>query len=136
MDYELRYLILGYRKYTKTTQKELAKKLDIPLDIETALEQDYKQPTKHLMNKIKKLTAEFNQDELKNIGKGYKIKDESGLDFKYFLKGLEKEVGLKPQDLRKMSANECFRTIGSINMDELDNITIKRTIENQQNIYN
>ncbi|MGP8022576.1 MAG: hypothetical protein ACLQG5_10010 [Methanobacterium sp.] len=118
MDYELKYLILGYRKYTNTTQKELAKKLNIPLDIETALEQDYKQPTKHLMNKIKKLTTEFDQNELKNIGRGYKIKDESGSDFKYFLKGLEKEAGLKPQDLKNMTDKECLQTIGSIDINE------------------
>jgi hypothetical protein len=118
MDYELKYLILGYRKYTNTTQKELAEKLDIPLDIETTLETDYKQPTKHLMNKIIKLTAEFNQDDLKNIGRGYRIKDESGSDFKYFLKGLKKEFGLNPQDLKNMTNDECLRTVGSVDIDE------------------
>ncbi len=120
MDYELKYLILGYRKYTNITQKELAKKLDISLDIETALETDYKQPTKHLMNKIRKLTADFDQNDLKNIGRGYRIKDESGSDFKYFLKGLEKESGLNPQDLKIMSNDECLRTIGSVDIDKFD----------------
>lgn len=77
MEDDLKYLIFGYRKYTNTTQKELAKELDIPLYTYTALEMGtFKQPTEYLLGKIKELTAEFNLNDLKHIGRGYWIKEE------------------------------------------------------------
>lgn len=119
MEDDLRYLLLGYRKYTKTTQRELAKTLDIPLYTYTALEiGSFKQPSEPLLSKIKRLTAEFDQDDLKHIGRGYWIKDEVGPDFKYFLRGLREEKGVNLQELNSMPSEECLRTIGSVDMDE------------------
>ncbi len=129
MEDDLRYLLLGYRKYTKTTQRELAKTLDIPLYTYTALEiGSFKQPSEHLLSKIKGLTTEFDEENLKHIGRGYMIKDELGPDFKYFLRGLKKEKGLDLQELDKMPTEECLRTIGSVDMDEFDVLEIGRTV--------
>ncbi|NYB27808.1 MAG: hypothetical protein HVN34_10900 [Methanobacteriaceae archaeon] len=129
MEDDLRYLLLGYRKYTKTTQRELAKTLDIPLYTYTALEiGSFKQPSEHLLSKIKGLTTEFDQDDLKHIGRGYWIKDEVGPDFKYFLRGLREEKGVDLQELNSMPSEECLRTIGSVDMDEFDVIAIGRTV--------
>jgi DNA-binding XRE family transcriptional regulator len=50
MEGDLKDLVLGFRKYTGKTQSEVADKLEVSTDIETALETGtYKQPTKHLM---------------------------------------------------------------------------------------
>ncbi|HEY0196872.1 MAG TPA: hypothetical protein VGC02_04795 [Methanobacterium sp.] len=129
MEDNLKYLLLGYRKYTKTTQQELAITLGIPLYTYTALEMgSFKQPSKHLLGKIKELTAEFDQDDLKHIGRGYRIKDELGPDFKYFLRGLKEEKGVDLQELDSMPSEECLRTIGSVDMDEFDMTQVGRDI--------
>lgn len=129
MEEDLKYVILGYRKYTKTTQRELAKVLGIPLYTYTALETgNFKQPSEHLLNKIKELTSEFNQDDLKHVGRGYRIKNELGPDFKYFLKGLKEEKGIDLQELDNMPSEECLQTIGSVDMDEFDMVEIGRTV--------
>ena len=130
MEDDLKYLILGYRKYTNTTQRELAHELDTPFYIYTALEMGtFKQPSEHLLGKIKSLTAEFDQDVLKHIGRGYRIKDELGPDFKYFLRGLKEEKGINPQELDSMPSEECLQTIGSVDMDEFDVVKIGRTAQ-------
>jgi len=138
MEEDLRYLLLGYRKYTKTTQRELARTLDIPLYTYTALEMgSFKQPSEHLLGKIKALTAEFNQDDLKHIGRGYWIKDELGPDFKYFLRGLEEEKGVNLKELGEMPSEECFQAIGSVDIDEFDVLEIGRTLSfTKTNIVN
>ena len=130
MEEELKYLLSGYRKYTKTTQREIAQTLGIPLYTYTALETGaFKQPSEHLLVKIKELTVEFDADDLKHIGRGYLIKDELGPDFKYFLRGLREEKGVDLQELDKMPSEECLRTIGSVDMDEFDVLEIGRTVE-------
>ncbi|MEN6293761.1 MAG: hypothetical protein ABFC34_11420 [Methanobacterium sp.] len=49
MEENLKYLILGYRKHTDTTQRKLANKLDVPLDIVVALEMgSFRHPTERL----------------------------------------------------------------------------------------
>ena len=129
MEDDLKYLILGYRKYTNTTQKEMANELEIPLYTYTALEMGaFKQPSEHLMDRIKNLTAEFNHDDLKHIGRGYRIKDELGPDFKYFIRGLKAEKGINPDELDSMPSEECLKTIGSVDMDEYDIMEIGRTV--------
>lgn len=129
MEEDLKYLLSGYRKYTKTTQRKVAQMLDVPLFIYTALETGaFKQPSEHTLAKIKELTAEFDQDDLKHIGRGYMIMDELGPDFKYFLRGLRAEKGIDLQELDKMPSEECFKTIGSVDMDEFNVLKIGRTV--------
>ncbi|MCE5213689.1 MAG: hypothetical protein LLF83_03090 [Methanobacterium sp.] len=129
MEDDLKYLILGYRKHTHTTQRELARKLEIPFYIYTALEMGtYKQPSAKLLGKIKELTIEFNQDELKHLGRGYWIKDELGPDFKYFMRGLKKEKDMNINELESLPSDECLRTIGSVDMDEFEVVQLGRTV--------
>lgn len=126
MEDDLKYLLIGYRKYTKTTQQELADNLEIPMYTYTALEMGtFKQPSKSVLNKIKELTAEFSQDDLKHIGRGYRIKDELGPDFKYFINGLKKK-GIDPDELNSLPSEECLRVIGRVKMDEFDVVQIGR----------
>lgn len=128
MEDDLKYLVLGYRKYTNKTQKELAKELDIPFYTYTALEMGtFKQPSERLNGKIKELTAEFDHNDLKHIGRGYWIKEILGPDFKYFVKGLKEEKGIDPHELDNMPSEECLRTIGSVDMDAFEVVKIGRT---------
>ncbi|MBM3703335.1 MAG: hypothetical protein FJW63_10220 [Actinobacteria bacterium] len=121
MENNLKYLVLGYRKYTGTRQRELAEELEVPIEIVTSLETGtYRHPTERLINKIKKLTAEFDQHDLIHIGRGYRIHDELGPDFKYFLRGLEKVRGINPNELKRLPTEECYRVIGSVNLDEFE----------------
>ena len=130
MEDDLKYLILGYRKYTGKSQKEIARILGIPFFTYTALEMGtFKQPSPQLRDKIKNLTAEFKQDDLRSIGRGYRIKDKLGPDFKYFIRGLKEEKGINPQELDSMPSEECLRTIGSVDMDEYDIVAIGRTVQ-------
>jgi hypothetical protein len=127
MENDLKYLVLGYRKYTGTTQRELAQKLEVPLFIETALELGtFKYPTERTRDKIEKLTGEFDHHSLINIGRGYRIMDELGPDFKYFLRGLEKERGIKLEELKELPRDEYFRVIGSVNLDEFEVVQVGR----------
>lgn len=129
MEDDLRYVLLGYRRHTKTTQRRIADELGIPLDIYTALEMgSFKQPSKPLVEKIKKLTSDFKEDDLKHIGRGYWIKDEMGPDFKYFLRGLEKEKGVDLSELGDMPSEECFHSIGRVDMDEFDILEVGKTL--------
>ena len=129
MEEDLKYLLIGYRKYTNTTQRDLANKLDIPIYTYTALELgSFKQPSEHLITQIKEITADYDQEGLKQIGRGYRIKDKLGPDFKYFIRGLKSEKGLNPDDLKNMPHDECLKTIGSVDMDEFDLVDIGRTI--------
>ena len=116
---DLKYLVLGYRKHTRNTQSALAQKLGVPLEIETALEQGtYKYPTEHLMAKIEVITSGFDLNELIQIGKGYWIKDRLGPNFKYFIRGLKPARGIDTNELKSLDDDECYRIIGSVNLDE------------------
>lgn len=130
MEDDLKYLILGYRKYTGKSQKEIAMALGIPFFTYTALEMGtFKQPSPQLLDRIENLTEEFNQDDLKFIGRGYRIKDKLGPDFKYFIRGLKEEKGINPHELDSMPSEECLKTIGSVDMDEYDVVAIGRTVQ-------
>jgi len=123
MEGNLRYLVLGYRKYTGTTQRELARELEVPIDIVVALEMgSYRHPTKRLMSKIEELTGEFEfkKRDFVNIGRGYKIREELGPDFKYFIQGLEKLKYINQEELKKLPEEECYKTMGSVDLDEFE----------------
>ena len=121
MEENLKYLVLGYRKHTGTTQRELARELEVPLDIVIALEMgSFRYPTERLMGKIKKLTSEFDKNDLVHTGRGYRIRDEMGPYFKYFVRGLKKIKGINPTKLEKLPSKECYRAIGSIDLDEFE----------------
>jgi len=127
MQEDLKDLILGFRKHTGKTQSEIAYELEVPMDIETALEMGtYKQPTEHLKEKIADLTSKFDQNELIHIGRGYRIMDELGPDFKYFIRGLVQERGFDPEELNSLPEEEFYRIIGSVNLDEFDVVMIGR----------
>ncbi|AEG18995.1 hypothetical protein [Methanobacterium paludis] len=129
MEDGLKYLVLGYRKNTGKTQAELARELEIPLHIVVALEMgSYKYPTKVLQAKIKDLTSQFDQQDLMCLGRGYRIREELGPDFKYFLRGLEETSGISPDELKKMHGEECLRTIGSVDMDEFEVVLVGRSV--------
>ncbi len=129
MEDELKYLVLGYRKHTGKTQAELSRELGVPLHIVSALEMgSYKYPTKVLQAKIKGLTSQFDHEDLIYIGRGYRIRDELGPDFKYFLRGLEEVSGITPDELMKMHGEECLRTIGSVDMDEFEVVLAGRKV--------
>ena len=130
MEEELKYLVLGYRKHTGKTQAELARELEIPLQIVVALELgSYRHPTQVLQAKIKDLTSQFDHEDLMYLGRGYRIREELGPDFKYFLRGLEEASGISPDELRKMHGEECLRTIGSVDMDEFEVVLLGRSIQ-------
>ncbi|WP_424356019.1 hypothetical protein [Methanobacterium sp. MBAC-LM] len=130
MEENLKYLILGYRKHTDITQRELANKLDVPLDIVVALEMgSFRYPTERLMTKIEKLTSEFDRNNLIYIGRGYRIRDGMGPYFKYFLRGLQKMKGMDPTELEELPSEECYRAIGSIDLDEFEVLHAGRTLE-------
>jgi len=119
----LKYLVLGFRKYTGSTQREIAHELGIPVGIVDALETGtYKHPSKKLLDKIELLTGkfEFEKDQYINLGRGYRIKEVLGPDFKYFLHGLERLNYISQDELESMSKEECYQTIGSIKMDEFE----------------
>ncbi|WP_286244240.1 hypothetical protein [Methanobacterium ferruginis] len=121
MQDDLKDLVLGFRKHTGKTQSEVAHELEVPMEIETALEWGtYKQPTQHLMAKIDNLTSKFDQNDLIHMGRGYRIRDDLGPDFKYFLRGLEQARGIDPKELNSLPEEEFHRIIGSVNLDEFD----------------
>jgi transcriptional regulator with XRE-family HTH domain len=119
--WDLKYLILGYRKHTGNTQRELAQKLGVPLEIETAIEMGtYKYPTGRLMTKINDLTEEFDETELIQIGRGYWIKDKLGSYFKYFVLGLQSKEDMEPEELNDLSGDDFYKRIGSKNLNEYE----------------
>jgi hypothetical protein len=129
MQEDLKDLVLGFRKHTGKTQSEIAHELEVPMDIETALELGtYKQPTEQLKGKIADLTSEFDQNDLVHIGRGYRIMDELGPDFKYFIRGLVQERGFDPEELNSLPGEEFYRIIGSVNLDEFDEVMIGRKV--------
>lgn len=129
MEEDLKYLILGYRKHTGKTQSEVAKKLNVPLDVVTALEMGvHKHPARALQEKIIDLTAKSDENDLIHIGRGYRIKEELGPDFKYFLKGLEETSGISQEKLKNMQDEECLRTIGSVDLDEFEVVLAGREV--------
>lgn len=129
MEEDLKYLILGYRKHTGKTQTKVAEELNVPLDVVTALEMGFhKHPAKALQKKIMDLTAKFNESDLIHIGRGYRIEEELGPDFKYFIKGLEEASGISQEKLRNMQDEERLRTIGSVEMDEFEVVLAGREV--------
>ncbi len=126
---ELKNLVLGFRKHTGKTQSEVAYDLDIPLYIETALELGtYRKPTKRLRDRIEKLTSDLDRNQLIHIGRGYRIMDVLGPDFKYFLRGLEHERGIDLNELNSLPEEEFYRIIGSVNLDEFDVVDMGRKL--------
>ncbi|KAF5077683.1 hypothetical protein [Methanobacterium aggregans] len=132
MEYELKYLILGYRKHTNKTQKELANELEVPKDIVVALEYgSHKHPSPGLKGRIDKIKEKFNSDELQNliyIGRGHRIKEELGPDFRYYLRGLEKIHAINSENFKKLDAEGCMWTIGRVDMDEFEVAVMGRSI--------
>lgn len=127
MEEDIKNLVLGFRKHTGKTQSEVAHELDVPMDIETALEMGtYRKPTERLMDKIEKLTSNLDHDDLIHIGRGYRIMDVLGPDFKYFIRGLERERGINPNELNSLPEEEFYRVIGSVNLDEFDVVNVGR----------
>ena len=127
MEKDLKNLVLGFRKHTGKTQNELAQELEVPMDIETALEMGtYRQPTERLKGKINNLIMGFDENELINIGKGYRIMDELGPDFKYYIRGLEQARGINSEELHSLPEEEFCRIIGSVNLDEFEVVDVGR----------
>jgi len=121
MEENLKYIILGYRKHTGKTQRELAKELAVPLDIVIALEMGtYKYPTERLMDKIEKEISKFDKNDLIHIGRGYKIHDDMGPYFKYYIEGLKKIKAIKPKELKELPTEECYKAIGSFDLNEFE----------------
>ncbi|MBI4812989.1 MAG: hypothetical protein HY802_01045 [Methanobacterium sp.] len=116
MGEDLKNLVLGFRKHTGKTQTELASELEVPIDIETALEMGtYRQPTERL-----------DENELIHIGRGYRIMDELGPDFKYYIRGLEQARGIDHEELHSQPEEEFYRIIGSVNLDEFEVVNMGR----------
>jgi len=127
MEEDLKNLVLGFRKHTGKTQTELASELEVPTDIETALEMGtYRQPTERLKGKIGNLVSECNENELIQIGRGYRIMDELGPDFKYYIRGLEQAMGIDHEELHSQPEEEFYRIIGSVNLDEFEVVNMGR----------
>jgi hypothetical protein len=127
MNEDLKNLVLGFRKHTGKTQSEVASELEVPMDIETALEMGtYRQPTERLKGKIDNLISEFDEKDLIHIGKGYRIMDELGPDFKYYIRGLEQARGFDHEELHSLPEEEFYRIIGSVNLDEFEVVNAGR----------
>ncbi|EKF85600.1 hypothetical protein [Methanobacterium formicicum] len=127
MEDDLKNLVLGFRKHTGKTQRQVARELGVPMDIETALEMGtYKQPTEQLLGKIVNLTSKCDVKDLVHIGRGYRIMDELGPDFKYYIRGLEQERGFDHEELHSQPEEEFYRIIGSVNLDEFDVVSAGR----------
>jgi hypothetical protein len=127
MNEDLKNLVLGFRKHTGKTQSEVASELEVPIDIETALEMGtYRQPTERLKGKINNLISEFDEKDLIHIGRGYRIMDELGPDFKYYIRGLEQARGFNHEELHSLPEEEFYRIIGSVNLDEFEMVNAGR----------
>ncbi len=114
----LKNLILGYRKITGKSLDELAKELEVPKTVVEGLESgEIKHPTPTLLSKIKRLTRGLDEKELEAIGRGYRIKDFLGNYFKYFLRGLSKEKGIKTSEIKEMPPTELYKLIGKLDED-------------------
>jgi len=120
---ELKFLVLGYRVHTGKTQRELAEELGVPLDIVIAMEEGtYRHPTRNLMRKINELTGEYevNRRLFINTGKGYRLRERLGSQFRYFVRGLDRMKYISQEDLEKMPEPECYGTIGSVDLDAFE----------------
>jgi len=127
MKEDLKNLVLGFRKHTGKTQSEVASELEVPMDIETALEMGtYRQPTESLEGKINNLISGFDEKDLIHIGRGYRIMDELGPDFKYYILGLEQARGFDHEELLSLPEEEFYRIIGSVNLDEFEVVNAGR----------
>ncbi|MFB2622327.1 hypothetical protein FVF72_08075 [Methanothermobacter sp. KEPCO-1] len=120
---ELKFLVLGYRISEGKTQRELADELGAHVDIVIAMENGtYRHPTRRLLNRIHELTGEY---EVKrryfiNIGKGYRLRERLGPQFRYFIRGLDKMKYISQEELEKMPEAECYSTIGAVDMDAFE----------------
>ncbi|MCQ8905217.1 MAG: hypothetical protein NQU45_05860 [Methanothermobacter sp.] len=120
---EFKFLVLGYRVHTGKTQRELAEELGVPLDIVMAMEEGtYRYPTKKLMRKINELTGEYevNRRLFINTGKGYRLRERLGSQFRYFVRGLDRMKYISQEDLKNMPEPECYSTIGSVDLDAFE----------------
>ncbi len=114
----LKNLILGYRKITGKSIDELARELEVPKTVVEGLENgEIKHPTPKLLSKIKRLTRGLDEKEIEAVGRGYRIKEFLGNYFKYFLKGLSKERGIKASKIEEMSQTELYKLIGNLDED-------------------
>ncbi|MDI3483604.1 MAG: hypothetical protein PWQ74_191 [Methanobacteriaceae archaeon] len=114
----LKNLILGYRKITGKSIDELARELEVPKTVVEGLENgEIKHPTPKLLSKIKRLTRGLDEKEIEAVGRGYRIKEFLGNYFKYFLKGLSKERGIKASKIEEMSQTELYKLIGKLDED-------------------
>lgn len=66
------------------------------------------------------LTEGYNRHILIQVGRGYIINDKLGPDFKYFINGLSRVRGIDLVELHELPAEDYYRVIGSVNMDEYD----------------
>lgn len=128
----LKYLVLGYRKYRGKSKKELAEELNVPPEIVDGLELGSHKKTSHeLSERIEEITKDFDKQQLIDYGHGYRIKDMMGPDFKYFLKGLEEITDINADELQLLSQEECYHTIGKAagnsDMDEYAIVNLGRT---------
>lgn len=120
---ELKFLLLGYRISAGKSQRELADELGVPVDIVIAMENGtYRHPTRRLLSRIHELTGEY---EVKkryfiNIGKGYRLRERLGSQFRYFVRGLDKMKYISMEELEKMPEAECYRTIGTVDLDAFE----------------
>lgn len=88
---DLKDIILGYRKVKGKTQEELAEELGVPKDVISAIEcGTFKHLNPSLKKKIDELLKGYDKSELAAIGRGYRLQDNLGPDFKYYLEGLSK----------------------------------------------
>lgn len=119
--YELKDLVLGYRKFKGLTESEMAEELMVPMTVLYGLEMgSYKHPTSKLMLKINNLTEDMDKEEITAIGKGYRLRMKLGSDFKYYLIGLGQKTGVNPNSLRKLSLTDCYKTLGFVEYDDFE----------------
>ncbi|MDO9044452.1 MAG: hypothetical protein Q7U35_04005 [Methanobacteriaceae archaeon] len=127
--YELKDLVLGYRKFKGLTETEMAEELMVPGTVLYGLQMgSYKHPTAKLMLRINNLTEDMDKEELVAIGKGCRLKTKLGPDFKYYLIGLGQKTGLNPNSLRKLPLIDCYKTLGFVEYDDFELTTFGRQL--------
>jgi len=90
--YEIKDLILGYRKFKGLTETEMAEELMVPMTVLYGLEMgSFKHPNPKLKLRINSLLEGMDKEEINAIGCGYRIKSKLGADFKYYPIGLGKK---------------------------------------------
>ncbi|MDI6701368.1 helix-turn-helix domain-containing protein [Methanothermobacter wolfeii] len=120
---DLKFLILGYRVHSGKTQRELADELGVPPDIVIAMENGtYRHPTRKLMEKIEDLIGEYEVQKRHfiNIGRGYRLREMLGTEFKYFIQGLDRMKYVSRDELEGMDEPERYGTLGAVEMDAFE----------------